>query len=93
MKLSELTHADHPHLAHQEGRGARLGGEHRVRRAVEEGDVEVEEVAELLAPRADRQQGGHQVGDGEHGDHLISNELLCVLESGLSLVNTANTFL
>ena len=54
------------HLADQEGCAPRLGREHRVRGAVEEGDVEVEEVLELLARGCHHQQG-HQLCDGDHG--------------------------
>ena len=54
------------HLADQEGGAPRLGCEHRVRGAAEEGDVEVQEVLELLARGCHHQQG-HQVCDGDHG--------------------------
>lgn len=53
------------HLADQEGCAPRLGREHRVRAAVEEGDVEVQEVLELLA-RGGHHQQGHQLCDGDH---------------------------
>ena len=55
------------HLTDQEGRAPRLGCEHRVRGAVEEGDVEAQEVLELLA-RGGHHQQGHQLCDGGHDD-------------------------
>ena len=59
------------HLADQEGGAPRLGCEHRVRGAVEEGDVEVQEVLELLA-RGGHHQQGHQVCDGgHHVSHVV----------------------
>ena len=54
------------HLTDQEGRAPRLGCEHSVCGAVEEGDVEAQEVLELLGRGGDHQQG-HQLCDG-HGD-------------------------
>ena len=81
------------HLTDQEGRAPRLGCEHRVRSAVEEGNVEAQEVLELLTSGGDHHQG-HQVCDGgHHVSHVVcaDTECLAVTEASVCSLHPAST--